>query len=116
MRCQAAVETHFLLAEVLALGQRAEIQKAESERLLDLVGVWAGEEDDRDVCLVNLDSIYRMLVGLRARQRLDQCGEIDGGIGGHGLLSFGRMKILVGEMILLDQAVQGSPADAERAC
>src|SRR4029079_4930638 len=50
-RREATVQPHLLLAEVPALLDRAEVEEWERDRLLQLVDVWAGEEDVRDVSL-----------------------------------------------------------------
>ena len=74
-RGQAAVEADLLLAEVAALLQRAEVEEAQVDRLLDLVGIGPGQEDDRDVRLADLHRLDRIeRVGGRVGEGLDQCG------------------------------------------
>ena len=55
---QAAVEAHLLLAAVPTPLEGAVVDEAEVDRLLDLVGQRAGQEDGRDVRLVHLDGIH----------------------------------------------------------
>jgi hypothetical protein len=64
---QPAVETKFLLAEMVAFLKCRKIQETEIDRFLDLVDKISGQKDDRDVGLDNLDTVSRVRVGLRSR-------------------------------------------------
>jgi hypothetical protein len=77
LRREPAVEPKLLLAVMPASFPLAEIEEAEIQRLLELAGVLAGQEDPRDVCLDQLDALGRP----RPRGRLLQVGdELGGGI------------------------------------
>ena len=75
-RRQAAVEPHFLLAEVPPPFQGGEIQKTEIDRLLDLVGERPGQEHDRDVRLADLHLLDRVRVGAGSGEGLDQARQV----------------------------------------
>jgi hypothetical protein len=75
-RRQPAVEPDLLLTEVTPALEGGEVQEAEIDGLLDLVGVRAGEEDDRDVRLADLNPIDRVGIGSGLRQRGDQSVEL----------------------------------------
>ncbi len=77
-RRQAAIEAQFLLAVEAPLFQGAEIQKAEIERLLQLVGELAGEQDMGNVGFQLLDGLDRMRIARRGAQRLDKACLCDG--------------------------------------
>ena len=69
LRRQPAVEPDLLLAEVAAPLQRAVVEEPQVDRLLDLVGIGAGQEDDRDVGLADLDRLDRMRADRRPGRR-----------------------------------------------
>ena len=71
-RGQALVEAHLLLAEVLAPLERGVVEEAQVHRLLDLVDALAGEEEQRDVRLQEIDLGDRRHVGPGAQELLDQ--------------------------------------------
>lgn len=64
-RRKPAIEAGLLIEKGTAPLERAEIEKTKSERLLDLVGVGPGQEDDRDVCLADLHHIDGIQIGGR---------------------------------------------------
>jgi hypothetical protein len=68
----AAVEPQLLFAEETTLLERAEIEEAEVHRLLDLVGVLAGEEYPRDMRFDQLDRSGRFRVAPSLAQSGDQ--------------------------------------------
>ena len=68
----AAVQAQFFFAIVPARGERAEIQKTEIHRFLDLVGIVAGEQDAGDVGLQHFDAPDCMRIARRFAQRGDQ--------------------------------------------
>src|SRR5690606_7958901 len=57
-RRETLVETQLLVAEVLAAGQFGEVEEAEIHRLLDLVGVGAGEQNPGDVGFDDLETVH----------------------------------------------------------
>ncbi len=71
-RCQPSIQSHFFFAEMPALLERGVVQETEVHRLLDLVGMPARQEHQRDVRLAQLHRINRLRIGLRFRQALDQ--------------------------------------------
>ncbi len=77
--CQPAVQADLLVAEVPAFLQRAVVDEAQSDGLLDLVDVRARQEDRRDVRLADLHRADRFGVGSGVREGLDQSGEFHGG-------------------------------------
>ena len=69
---EAPVQPQLLLAAEAALLERREIQKAEIQRLLELIRVLAGQEHVRDVGLDMFDLARRMGIANRVQQRADQ--------------------------------------------
>ena len=61
------VQAQLLFAAMLPALQSGEIQEAEVQRLLELVGVLAGEKDIGDVRFEVLDAPHRMRIGVRLR-------------------------------------------------
>ena len=59
---KAAVEAQFFLAIEAAFLQRAEIEKAEIDGFLDLVGVVSGEQNPGDMGFDQFDVLDRMIV------------------------------------------------------
>ncbi len=57
---------------MLALLERAEVEEVEHDRLLDLVGVIAGEDHPGDMCLHEFDVVGGMGKRAFAQQRLDE--------------------------------------------
>ena len=64
-RRQAAIQTELFLAEVAALGERAEIEEAQRDGFLDLVGHRSGQEHERDVRLADFDRFDAERIGRR---------------------------------------------------
>ena len=75
LRAETPVQAQLLLAEVVALLQRREVQKAQVQGLLHLVDEFAGEEEIRDVGLQQLDAVHRVRIGVRREHRLDVAGQ-----------------------------------------
>ncbi|MNH05317.1 hypothetical protein D3C79_646370 [compost metagenome] len=69
---QALVQTQLFVAEMPALIQAGEVEKAEVHRLLDLVGVLAGEQDPGDMRLDELEPIHGVRVQGWVLQRSDK--------------------------------------------
>ena len=69
---QALVEAQLFVAEVLAAGQVGEIEKAEVDRFLDLVGVGAGEQNPGNVGFDDLKTLHGVGVEGRILQGGDQ--------------------------------------------
>jgi len=69
---QTAIEAEFFLAEEVPFGERREIDKAQIDGLFDLIRVWAGQHDPRDVRLEDGDVGGRMLVHRAIGEGLDQ--------------------------------------------
>ena len=65
----APVEAQLFLAAPAPRCERAEIQKSEANRLLDLVGIFAGEKHPGDVGFDHLDSSDRMRIAGRIEQQ-----------------------------------------------
>ncbi len=59
---QALVQAQFFLAEVFAGAQLGEVEEAEIDRLLELVGIGAGQDDPGNMRLDDLETIHRMRV------------------------------------------------------
>jgi hypothetical protein len=78
MRCEAAIQADLFLAEMAALVERAEVEEARVDWLLDLVCVRAGQENGGNVRLVDLHVSNRVGVGSRVRESLDQVGQLHG--------------------------------------
>ena len=76
VRCQPPVELHFVAAGVQALAEAAEIEEAEVQRLLDLVGEFAGEQDPGDMGFDDPHRACRVIVAGRVVQAADQLGRI----------------------------------------
>ncbi|MNE48881.1 hypothetical protein D3C80_1433710 [compost metagenome] len=72
IRGGALVEAQFLVAEVLAGLAAAEVEKAEVHRLLQLVGVLAGEQDPGDMRLDDFEALHRVGVQGGVLQGFDQ--------------------------------------------
>jgi hypothetical protein len=76
LRRQTAVEPQLFLAIEAAPLQGREIQKAEIERLLELVGIVPGQQHMRDMGLDMLDAIDCVRIGPRVPQCIDQNRQI----------------------------------------
>lgn len=72
LRGEASVEAQFLLAVMASQIQGREIQKAQVQGLLELVGVVAGEQDDGDMGLQGGDPVHCMGIGPGCLQGLDE--------------------------------------------
>ena len=81
---QPAVQPQFLLARGTPLRERGEVEEPQVERLLDLVGIVAGEHDPRDVRLDDLDVRRRMRKALRVAQPGRERRRVGGGVS-HGV-------------------------------
>lgn len=69
---QALVQTQLFAAEVPARFKAGEIEKAEVDRLFQLIGIGTGEQDPGDMGLDDLESVYGMRVEGRVLQGGDQ--------------------------------------------
>src|SRR5262249_10314764 len=78
MRSEPAVQADLFLAEMAALVERAEVEEARVDWLLDLVCVRAGQENGGNVRLVDLYLFNKVRVGSRVRESLDQVGQLHG--------------------------------------
>ena len=70
--CQAAVQLDLGAAEFFAAVERREVEEAEVDRLLQLVGALAGEEDRGDVRLHELDPLHPGTIERRPTQCRDE--------------------------------------------
>jgi hypothetical protein len=75
---KAPIQTHFLLAEVLAFLERSEIEEARLDRFLDLVDERTSQKNDGDVSLHYFDRFDRVGVGGGGGELLDQVLQIHG--------------------------------------
>ena len=66
-----AVERQFPVAEVLALRPRGVIQVAQVDRLLGLIGILSGEEDEGHLRLHQVDTCGMLGISIGFQQRLD---------------------------------------------
>lgn len=70
---QTLVQAQLFGTEVAACRQLGEVEKAKVDRLFDLVGKGAGEQDPGNMGLDDVEAIYRVRVQGRVLQGGDQC-------------------------------------------
>ena len=68
----APVQAHFLEAGVVPLRKRGEVEEAQVDGLLDLVGEVAGQQHGRDVRVDPFDALDRMGIRGRVQQSADE--------------------------------------------
>ncbi len=73
VRCHALVEAQLFFAEMLARGQIGEVEEAEVHRLLDLVGVLAGEDHPGNMGFDDPKAFGGVRIQGRILQGGDQC-------------------------------------------
>jgi hypothetical protein len=71
-RGEPPVQAYFLVTEVLPQGERRVIEKLEAERLFQLVGDFASEEDPGDVGLPDRDVPRSVRIGPGIAQSADE--------------------------------------------
>ncbi|MCY1425001.1 hypothetical protein D9M71_407790 [compost metagenome] len=104
---EALVEAQLFLAEMLARFQAGEVEEAEVHRLLDLVGIAAGEQDPGDVGFDQSETLHRV----RKEGRVLQGGNQRLAHGGSLVICIGKRRIMAAGAGCANFAARRQPID-----